>query len=93
MLAFAAAPATPSTPSAPTQPARPLRPSLPQLQGSLLALALVGCGSRRLARVSRRSGDDDGGPVALVLRSRLAELAKTSSAQRAAERWQERQGH
>ena len=31
-----------------------------------------------------------GGPVALVLRSKLQELAKTSSAQRAAQRWQVR---
>lgn len=30
-----------------------------------------------------------GGPVALVLRSKLQELAKTTSAQRAAKRWQD----
>lgn len=38
---------------------------------------------------SDRDGDEVGGPVALVLRSKLQELAKTSSARRAAQRWQD----
>eukprot|EP00438_Fugacium_kawagutii_P018453 Skav204782 [mRNA] locus=scaffold763:180996:181361:+ [translate_table: standard] len=39
--------------------------------------------------VPNRSLVEVGGPVALVLRSKLQELAKTSSAQRAAQRWQD----
>ncbi|CAK9054118.1 unnamed protein product [Durusdinium trenchii] len=62
---------------------------------SMLSVAMTAALARSKSRrkvmlfSSDRDADEAGGPVALVLRSKLQELAKTTSAQRAAKRWQE----
>eukprot|EP00913_Durusdinium_trenchii_P001560 g1444.t1 len=62
---------------------------------SMLSVAMTAALARSKSRrkvmlfSSDRDADEAGGPVALVLRSKLQELAKTTSAQRAAKRWQD----
>ncbi|CAJ1363879.1 unnamed protein product [Effrenium voratum] len=59
----------------------------PQRLYTAAAATSAACVTHLRRKVQRRAGAEDG--LALVLRSKLQELAKTSPAQRAAQRWQD----